>query len=78
MSSLANTGAYQSSIVVLLPVETISGSLVAYWDEFSKPHPENTSRSCFLIQLSTGRWLGLERLCTINHCGSIDMVEGSR
>ena len=78
MLSSANAVANQSSIVVFPPVGTISGSLVAYWDEFSKPHPENTSRSCFLIQLSTGRWSGLERLCTIKHCGSIDMMEGSR
>ena len=60
MLSLANAVANQSSIVVFLPVETISGSLVAYWDELSKPHPENTSPSFLSIQLSTGRRLGLE------------------
>ena len=67
MLSLANAVAYQSSIVVFPPVETISGSLVAYWGELSKPHPECTNRSFLSIQLSTGRWLGLEYLCTINH-----------
>ena len=67
MLSSANAVANQSSIVVFPPVETISGSLVAYWDEFSKPHPENTSPSFLSIQLSTGRWSGLEHLCTRNH-----------
>ena len=67
MLSSANAVANQSSTVVFLPVDTISGSLVAYWDEFSKPHPENTNRSYWSIQLSTGRWLGLEYLCTGNH-----------
>ena len=62
MLSSANTVANQSSIVVFLQVETISGSLVAYWGEFSKPHPESTSRSCLSVQLSAERWLALEYL----------------
>ena len=63
MLSSANTVAYQSSIVEFPLVDMIFGSLVAYWDEFSKPHPENTNPSFLPIQLSTGRWLGLEYLC---------------
>ena len=66
MLSSANTGANQSSIVVFLLVETISGSLVAYWGEFSKPHPESTSHSCLSVQLSAGRWLALEHLYVYN------------
>ena len=62
MLSSANTGANQSSNVEFPPVGTISGSLVAYWGEFSKPHPESTSRSYLSVQLSAGRWLALEHL----------------
>ena len=71
MLSSANAVANQSSIVEF-PLEMISGSLVAYWDELSKPHLECTNRSYQSIQLSTGRWSGVEYLCTINH-----IVEGS-
>ena len=62
MLSQANAGANQSSIVEFPPVGTISGSLVAYWGRLSKPHPESTSHSCLLAQLSAGRWLALEHL----------------
>ena len=83
MLSSANAVANQSSIVEFPLVDMIFGSLVAYWDESSKPHQENTSPSFLSIQLSTGRWLELEYLCTRNHdvhkisyCNSLsDIVE---
>ena len=62
MLSSTNTGATQSSIVEFPPVGTISGSLVAYWDELSKPHPESTSHSSPRAPLPAGRWLALEYL----------------
>ena len=67
MLSQANTVAYQSSIVEFPLVDMIFGSLVAYWGELSKPHLECTNRSFLSVQLSAGRWLGLEHLCTMNH-----------
>ena len=54
--SSANAVAYQSSIVEFPLEEMISGSLAAYWDELSKPHPENTNRSTSTVPLSAGRW----------------------
>ena len=56
MLSSANAVAYQSSIVEFPLEEMISGSLAAYWDELSKPHPENTNRSTSTVPLSAGRW----------------------
>ena len=66
MLSSANAVANQSSIVEFPLEEMISGSLAAYWEALSKPHPEGTIRSTSTVPLSAGRLLVLGYLRTVN------------